>query len=97
MDVLDHVTAHALRPDPLVLLSAVTGETRHRTMGIPERKFGRLMIERFDAVPFRLVVTLVATLSEIAFVRFNLLVAADASPGSVAELHCSCMTAPTRQ
>ncbi len=34
--ILDHVTAHALRPDPLVLLSTVTGETRHGAMGIPE-------------------------------------------------------------
>ncbi len=93
MNILYLVTAHANRTNSLVSLSAMACGTGDGTVRIMERKSRRGVIERLDAEPCRLVVALVARLSQAPLVRIAVLMTVKAASRGVAEFRCLRMAA----
>src|SRR5215469_992518 len=87
VDVLYPVAIDAPCADILVALAGMARGARHSAMSAAKRELRLVVVERLDTTPSRLTVTTLTILPEPPFVGIARLVAVEATPRSVAELH----------
>jgi len=93
VDVLNLVAIEARGANALVALAAVAGRTRNGAMRAPERELGLVVVVRFDAAPGGLAMAVLAYFPQATLVRIIRLMAVEAAPRRIAELHRLHMTA----
>jgi hypothetical protein len=86
VDVLNLVAIQACGADALVAFTNVTRGTEDSAMGALELEPGPVVVERFDAAPYRLPMTVVARFPKTPLVRIVRLMTIEAAAGGVAKM-----------
>ncbi len=86
VDILNLVAIHAGGSDALVAFADMAGGAHDRTMCALEPELGLVVIERLDARPCGLAMTILAGLPEASLMRIDRLVTIEAAARRVAEL-----------